>query len=245
MTTIQYFIITLKTELDRVRWVKSHILAQISDICCSQLYFAIDGRKMTVQEIRWWIDNNYLKENYKHNPGAGIPFRQGQVGCALSHIRIWERILQEQIPVACILEDDAKITNDNITETLNQVVRELPADWDHCNLYHHPKFAKRLNDPTLHLQDHPLIMKAVPMWGTVGYLISQRGVKKLLRYTKPIFNTIDEMIKDLITKNLIKSYMIKVPPIDTIGHTVSNQTQPPPHLTGTTLQSTIWASYLI
>ncbi len=243
--SMKYYIVTLQHEEERVNWVKSHLIPNIKVLFPNpsnsniSIYFGVDGRRMCIPEITWWVNNNYLPENYKINPAEGIPFRQGQIGCALSHIRIWEEMYLNKVPYACILEDDAKINisnqlpnnqppnnqppNNPESNLMDQIINELPSDWDHCNLYHHPKFLKELNDPTLQLSDDKnLIIKGVPMWGTVGYLISHRGVRKLLKYTKPIFNTIDEMIKYLITKNIIKSYTIKVPFIDTVGHIVSN-----------------------
>jgi GR25 family glycosyltransferase involved in LPS biosynthesis len=249
--SMKYYIVTLQHEEERVNWVKSHLIPNIKTLFPNpsnsniSIYFGVDGRRMCIPEITWWVNNNYLPENYKINPAEGIPFRQGQIGCALSHIRIWEDVYLNKVPYACILEDDAKINNQE-SNLMDQIINELPLDWDHCNLYHHPKFLKELNDPTLKLSDDKnLIIKGVPMWGTVGYLISHRGVRKLLKYTKPIFNTIDEMIKYLITKNIIKSYTIKVPFIDTVGHIVSNtntNNQSNQINNEIKIKSTIWSS---
>lgn len=38
---------------------------------------------------------------------SGKTLSLGEIGCALSHIRIYERMVREAIPYACILEDDA------------------------------------------------------------------------------------------------------------------------------------------
>lgn len=263
--SLKYYVVTLQHEQERINWVKTHIIPNIKALSIDNkdnksdilIYFGIDGRQMTLPEIIWWINHTYLPENYKINPAEGIPFRQGQIGCALSHIRIWEECYLSKIPYVCILEDDVQINLNQInkltstsstsssTSTLTlthmeQIISELPDNWDHCNLYHHPKFQDKLCDPNLTLPNKHLIIKGVPMWGTVGYLLSQRGIKKLLKYVKPIFNTIDEMIKHLITKNILTSYTIKVPFINTIGHIVSfnNQINKDINL----MKSTIWSS---
>ncbi|MEX0597949.1 MAG: glycosyltransferase family 25 protein [Candidatus Paceibacterota bacterium] len=117
--SIKYYIVTLQHEEERVNWVKSHIIPNIKTISTDlsnsniSIYFGVDGRRMSIPEITWWINNNYLPENYKINPAEGIPFRQGQIGCALSHIRIWEEMYLNKIPHVCILEDDAKINQPN------------------------------------------------------------------------------------------------------------------------------------
>ena len=237
---IHFYIITLQSERDRLEWVRTHIIPSIDN---PNIYNAIDGRIMSDPEIKWWVDHNYLPENYRFNTVEGVPYRKGQIGCALSHIRVWELLQTTHIPT-CILEDDCQIIDShNFREQLDQIISQLPSDWDHCNIYHHPKFTTQITGQQQYNQSivnsHNLkIMGSVPMWGTVGYLISSRGIKKLLRYTKPIFNTVDEMIKHLVTKGLIKSYTSVTSLVSTIGNIDSDQKQQHPHQ----LSSTIWGS---
>ena len=47
----------------------------------------------------------------------GYPARDGEVGCALSHLKIYKKMIDEDIPFACILEDDAN-PHDNLLEVL-------------------------------------------------------------------------------------------------------------------------------
>jgi len=50
----------------------------------------------------------------------GYAMSRGEVGCALSHISIWKRIVEEEIPRACVLEDDVTVL-DNIAENLHKL----------------------------------------------------------------------------------------------------------------------------
>ena len=53
---------------------------------------------------------------------------RGEVGCFLSHMRIYQEIVRENIQRALILEDDA-IFSKNFTEKLEKVITELPKDF--------------------------------------------------------------------------------------------------------------------
>ncbi|MCH9665084.1 MAG: glycosyltransferase family 25 protein [Gammaproteobacteria bacterium] len=52
----------------------------------------------------------------------------GELGCILSHYFLLKKIVQESIPLAVILEDDAKITED-LTCLINNL-HQVPSDWD-------------------------------------------------------------------------------------------------------------------
>ncbi|EPP1355413.1 glycosyltransferase family 25 protein, partial [Enterobacter hormaechei] len=69
---------------------------------------AVDGRKMTETELR----NVTRETNYAFLPG--------EVGCALSHQKIYKRIIDENIDAALILEDDV-VLNSDLREILNSV----------------------------------------------------------------------------------------------------------------------------
>lgn len=50
-------------------------------------------RDSTVNKFRWWC-------------AIGRPVGLGEIGCALSHYRLYRQMINENIPYACILEDD-------------------------------------------------------------------------------------------------------------------------------------------
>ena len=49
----------------------------------------------------------------------------GGIGCALSHIAVWEWIVQNQAPVTLVFEDDAKVPA-NFTEIMNATIDRSP-----------------------------------------------------------------------------------------------------------------------
>lgn len=232
---INYFVVLLECEKERVVWVDKNILTKLP-VDRTFIFSAIDGRILTKPEIDYFITNNYLQREYQTNPTLNIPFRKGQIGCALSHIRLWEHIIHSNISHAVILEDDASLHKHFQTLTQQMLMELRTVKWDHLNLYHHPNFADKLKDPSYIIPGKRMVLKGLPMWGTVAYAVSLSGARRLIRLTKPIFNTIDEMIRALITTGKITSYTSRHPLIKTEGSTTSNVGET------TQLRSTIWSS---
>lgn len=52
-----------------------------------------DVLRSAINRFRWWC-------------AIGWPVSPGQIGCAMSHYAIYRRMIRENIPVACIFEDD-------------------------------------------------------------------------------------------------------------------------------------------
>ncbi|HUB14984.1 MAG TPA: glycosyltransferase family 25 protein [Acetobacteraceae bacterium] len=58
----------------------------------------------------------------------GLRYSAGAIGCALSHLALWERAATEQV-VLTIVEDDAVLRGDFEAKT-QDVIARLPSDWD-------------------------------------------------------------------------------------------------------------------
>src|SRR3954447_23246954 len=63
---------------------------------------AVDGREMTAGERAAMVDEARAAQS----PHWLTP---GQIGCSLSHLRVYERIAAGDEPVALVLEDDAQL----------------------------------------------------------------------------------------------------------------------------------------
>lgn len=59
----------------------------------------------------------------------------GEIGCALSHLKLYQKIIDMGLNYACILEDDS-ILNSNIIEAINSVDK-IDEPWDVVNFTHH------------------------------------------------------------------------------------------------------------
>ena len=70
------------------------------------------------------LSNDELKRSYDRDKSVYLLNRElsrGEIGCALSHICVYRQIVAENIPYALVLEDDAKILDNNIVATLEDI----------------------------------------------------------------------------------------------------------------------------
>jgi len=61
----------------------------------------------------------------------------GEIGCYASHLLAYERILEQELDWALVLEDDVHLSKDLVC-TVRQTVSRLPADWDIVRLSSDP-----------------------------------------------------------------------------------------------------------
>ena len=66
---------------------------------------SLEEKRSSLNEFAWWCL-------------MGYPARDGEVGCALSHLKIYKKMIDEDISWACVLEDDAN-PHDNLLDILH------------------------------------------------------------------------------------------------------------------------------
>lgn len=130
-----------------------------------------------------------------HQPHLGRPLSRGEVGCLESHLSVLQRIVEEEIPVACICEDDILCADDcgEVLRTLTQgpVVSGRQA-WDVLLLGHHS--SRRTPDAgaitswwSSPLTARRRIARVVefPM-GAYAYVVTRQGAERLLALARPL-----------------------------------------------------------
>lgn len=106
----------------------------------------------------------------------------GEIGCALSHLSVYQRIVEEN-EEALILEDDALVGPDFIEVLANR--DHFPPDWEIILFSHEfgqplPWGKKRVTSI------HQAVRFLNPVGLTSGYLLSVAGAKRLLRHAYPV-----------------------------------------------------------
>lgn len=135
---------------------------------------ASDGHKISPDR---WAGMGRLK----------VQLCSGQIGCYESHVRTWQKIVDQHLRSALILEDDADITYTQTTvDRLNQFLAESKTitNWDVAyigNIGLHPIKQK--------LTDH--ITEPSNWEGLYTYYITNAGAQKLLKNAFPINSAID------------------------------------------------------
>lgn len=127
--------------------------------------------------------------------GNDYNMREGMVGCAMSHIKMYIELINSKYDAFCILEDDLEFVPEfrekfiEVYKALeNKVSDEKGTDWDICYIGYH-LWPHHRKDFFYDKKKSPDIVKwnteesmAVSMGGTTGYLISKKGAKRLLEF---------------------------------------------------------------
>ena len=176
--------------------VKSLEYLELFDIC--ERVDAIDGKKLTKENIADnLISSEGISDAYNNDQRVYEPLTQGGIGCALSHKRVYEKIVNDKINRCLILEDDAKFDIDFFSK-LNEIEKNVPQDFDILFLGYHVSYIK--ND----INDY--YFKPERVYGLFGYVVSYEGAKKLLDIF-PLTYQIDTEISNNMSK--FNAYCVK------------------------------------
>jgi glycosyl transferase family 25 len=145
----------------------------------SERFSAIDGKKLDLDKIDKKI---ITKEGIEYAKKGEILYSHltpGAVGCALSHRAIYQKIVDENINSCLILEDDITL-DDKFLDKLLNIENEIKTNdniinYDLFFLGYHP--ASALNSYKYY---SPNIKKLFAVYGLFGYIVTNKGAKKLL-----------------------------------------------------------------
>lgn len=177
-TQIPIFVISLARAPERRATISAHLDALGLQY---RIVEAVDGSLMSEQER-----NALLSPGVRYVPGV--------IGCYLSHIRAYEEILRENLPLALILEDDACL-NPRIAPAIRQGELQF-TDFDYCLLdcddrseetpaYYDPDSRRQLFDgfPVFETNVGPALLHA--------YLMTYQGAKRRVAHAFPICKPVD------------------------------------------------------
>jgi len=221
---IPKFIISLDKNKERQDYLKKEVYPKLTN------YFkctAFDAELDDANEIL--KDNNIFLTDTFYDKCS-----EGQLGCFLSHFQLWKYIIKSNIDLAIVLEDDVKIYN-NFNKIIDTIYENLPVKFDYVHLFIHPD---KQNIQYLEGKDGDII-PAEDNFGTVAYIISLRGAKRLVKLTEllKIQAPVDRQINFCIQHNFIKAFMIKKPFLLTQGEIMPNRA-----IYENSFKSTIWYS---
>ncbi|OIV46917.1 hypothetical protein BK025_08070 [Sodalis sp. TME1] len=100
------FVVNLKDSVDRRKSVE----LQLNKLNLQyEVVEAVDGRALSNEEIM------------QHTRELNYACKPGEIGCSLSHLKVYRKIVEYNIPYALILEDDIQLSAD-----LPLILTELP-----------------------------------------------------------------------------------------------------------------------
>ena len=125
---------------------------------------AVDGQNDDLSQYTFSVLSSWSE------PFTRKTVTRGEIGCALSHYRLWERIVRDQLPYTLILEDDAVLCSDFLRKS------EVLQSFSYEFMY--------LGRKPLHTDEiaiTPSIVRAKYSYGTHAYVLSYEGAQKLLK----------------------------------------------------------------
>lgn len=125
---------------------------------------------------------------------------KGAIGCYLSHIKTWEKILEDDIDYGIIFEDDIKINKKIDNELLIKYIMKAPKDWDIILLNKNRIKGKKYKEN---------IYKIERFICTHSYIIKKTSINKIISNIYPINQQIDFKLSILAKKNIINIYHFK------------------------------------
>ena len=176
--TMKVFIVNLKESLDR----RQYMIEEMKKTNLQYEFFdAVNGKGIKN------IDKIYDKETAIKVYGREL--KLGEIGCAMSHLLIYKKMLEENIDQALIFEDDIIIANDfnkvlskilklenNGIILLGQSDKKLKTKIYFQSISYHHKLKKIFNSG----------------YGTYGYIICKKAAEKIYAESFPIIRPIDQ-----------------------------------------------------
>ena len=188
------FVINLKRSPNR----KANISKQLDALGLDyQFIEAVDGSQFTPHEIvEKYGEQVFYTNTYNHQR-----MTLGSLGCLFSHIKFYEVMIENNIPIACVLEDDAELSP-RLPEVLNApALQQVP--WGTLLLGHYSMYGKSFNKgaETVYWKKrvchgHHIARVAEFPFTTIGYVVKLSTAKKLLDLAYPI-----RMPADWVTGN--------------------------------------------
>ncbi len=202
ITIPKIFIINLKKDHQK----RQHMQA-LCDKYSLEVEFieAVDGSQLSEEEI----SRVYSEQQSISSIGRGLS--RGEIGCALSHKKIYQKMLDENMSQAVIFEDDIEL-NEKLVNLFHDDM-ELPSNMELLLLGYwyygitNTDFLISYRKQIEFSDTVKLVRFIKNMHGTYGYLITQDGSKKLLTYlNEKIYMPIDHYTGDEKFVNLYGVY---------------------------------------
>lgn len=149
-----------------------------------EFFRAIEGNRLTSEEIDEKVDFKALKERY--GAGATLP----AVGCSLSHWSIYYDISKNNIPTAIIFEDDA-IINDYSEKYIMELQQTVFHQHKPAIVLLTPLFAYNVHSTHFNIGNHK-IYKIIGGWMASGYMINLQAATILKNRLWPIQYVADD-----------------------------------------------------
>jgi len=177
------FVISLESESARRNMIAAHLAERGLDF---SFFNAVDGRAM---DVLAHPDYDSTRRRRAH----GRDLKPGELGCLLSHRAVYQHIVDQGLPFALILEDDARLASETQSVLEALLAKNIP--FDLIRLLGSPKVARKTHRKILKLYgDFWLVRLLTTPGGAHATLVSQEGARKLLKHLARFAFPIDTIL---------------------------------------------------
>jgi glycosyl transferase family 25 len=174
---MKVFVVSLARDKKR----RKFITQQCHDLALDHVMVdAVDGRLLTKEEIALYCDQEKVKElSWWLTPGA--------IGCALSHRKVYQEIVEQDLPYAMVIEDDI-ILPDTIKQIMKDAEGMIQRDGVIMLYYQSHRSLKVAAEPVLKRGATTLVYPIDPNAPitTAAYIIDREAAKKLYDQIVPV-----------------------------------------------------------
>jgi len=144
-------------------------------------------------------DFKYLTRKSRRN------LSHGSIGCAISHIKLWEYISKQSNDNIFVIFEDDIILVENFKSHFYELTKKLPSDFDIIFLGSNSTRGRDLS----YFIDKKIFKSYNPRRGLYAYLVNPNSAKKLVKLIKPfdlLYGGLDTKIGKLTRRGLLNVY---------------------------------------
>lgn len=134
MSKYKIYYINLESSIERKKFMEN----QLRDLSFNYTRInAVDGKLINLKRIKKKIFWTNI-DNYNYHINVKRKFNNSQLGCLLSHIKCFDKILEDKNDIGIIIEDDISLKYiKKWGETIDEIISNAPDNWDiiklHCS----------------------------------------------------------------------------------------------------------------
>ncbi|PHM44705.1 glycosyltransferase family 25 protein [Xenorhabdus miraniensis] len=194
---MKIFVINLEKDIDRKLSIQNQLEKVSLD---AEFITGVYGRGLSDEQIKK-ICPDFNK----------IYLTLGEVGCSMSHLNVYKKIIDNNIPISLVLEDDV-IFDNNLTAVLSSLEKDPQALSSNPFVFLLNKTNEYFDSFKKPLTDEHTIVNVIDSAGAFGYILNLAAAKNLYQYLQPVRFVADEW-KIFREHNVIKLKGIIPPPI--------------------------------
>lgn len=189
---MKFYIINLKHRPERLNRTLNEIHKAFPSVEKNiKVFDAINGKTLSTDKLKKYISVRAFRDlNRPKDTHEGV-HTLGQIGCSLSHIGVWQDLLNSNDEFCIVLEDDVVFNSD--TNIPLEISKLKPYIQDLCFLG-----IQTLRHTPIQKQNYRLLNGQ--FFGMHFYLITREGARKALKQAFPIEMHIDSYLSFLIKR---------------------------------------------